>query len=202
LRWPGKQIVLWNFDEAAFHVSDFHQYGWADQSDPASCRKSHLKSGREGLRLNVSAFISREFGVLKTIDGGHVGTFERGATNNADSTAELFGFAAKVMAERWPEKLHIIVTDGPRIHTMLDPKACTNRGFDEIFGDRGLDWILRQTEAELASELSSHKGKATARGARAQQLCLLLTILLVRCDSEHTSATLQRAQIERGRFVA
>jgi hypothetical protein len=152
LRWPGNQIVVWNFDEAAFHVSDFHQYGWADLADPSSQRKPHLKTGREGLRMNVSAFISREFGVLKTSDGRHVGAFERGTTNDADSTAELFGFAGQVMAVRWPEKLHVIVTDGPRIHTMLDVKACnpnvisksdggSNRGFDDIFGDRGLDWI-------------------------------------------------------------
>jgi hypothetical protein len=198
LRWPGDQIVVWNFDESTHHVHDYHNYGWCYLGVSNSDRVPFIRKGAKGARLNVSGFISREYGVLQTAAGEHVGAFEEKTNNTADSTAALFEIAAKIMSDRYPNKLHVIVTDGPRIHTMLDDDACnpnkinlsdggTTRGSDCLFGENGLKtiyeehymekhekWLLKDYRADMWG-----KPEIAAQPLRLERILLKYGVLLL-----------------------
>jgi hypothetical protein len=139
---------VWNFDECAAHVNGVFGWGWVVLDDNNSDRKDFIKKGAKGKRLNLSGFISAEYGVLRDDDDLLVGAFSFGTTNTAKSTTELFEWAAEIVTRRWPHQLHVFFTDGPRIHTRLVDGACNpnyinmadggaNRMFDNLFGEAG-----------------------------------------------------------------
>ena len=58
-----RAVVPWNFDESTFYVSDFHLYGWVDETEenPDLRHISKTRAHRSGALYNVSAFISPQF---------------------------------------------------------------------------------------------------------------------------------------------
>ncbi len=145
----GRRLVVWVFDESSFYVSDFRDCGYADTSVSGYQFKPHIQAGgQKGKRINVSAFISREYGVLRnSVNECHVGALNSG-TNDEVATANLFRLASRLLHLQYPDDLHIIVTDSPSIHSAMPTGACdpskinmrdggVNRGEDRLFGWNG-----------------------------------------------------------------
>ena len=68
-----ENVVVWNYDQCHPTVYDDHKYGWVDTTDPDHGKAKWLGTCGEGPSLTVSAFISRQFGLLVDDDGVHIG---------------------------------------------------------------------------------------------------------------------------------
>ena len=154
----GPKVIVWSFDECSFYPYDFHNYGWVDLKQPyGECKTFIQARGQKGQRLNVSAFISREFGVLyDDIYHRHVGSFDHDKNDSA-TTMKTFRWFIEVVRSKYPDYFHVVATDSPKIHTMMPGSACNpadinlsdggkNRGDDQLFGTRGLKWIFENDE--------------------------------------------------------
>jgi hypothetical protein len=140
---------VWSFDESSFYVGDFSKFAWVDLSCEGGNLRKHLPAGdQKGERVNVSAFVSENFGILYDDHlQHHVGALNRDK-NDANATAEMFRWFARVAKSKYPDFLHIVCTDSPAIHAVLPADACdpnlinisdggSKRGKDTLYGSLG-----------------------------------------------------------------
>jgi len=193
------KIVVWNFDESALYIYHHHGSGWVDLSESNSCRVPYIKNGAKGPRYNIAAFISERFGALVDPDTGRfVGELNLGGTNTTESVAAVFDRFGAVVSKKYPGYLHVVQTDGPKIHCALVADACNpnkvnlsdggkNRGNDQYFGDLGLyriysehydeehpNWKLADFRADLWDKPEIRSQPLLLEAVLARYGCLLI----------------------------
>lgn len=155
----GRIVIVWSFDEAAFYVSDFSKFAWVDTTVENHQYAAHIMANdQKGKRINVSAFISAQFGVLfdKELQH-HVGALNL-EKNDSQSTVQVFRWFARVVAREYPSFLHVVCTDSPAIHAMMPPGACdpslinlsdggANHAADTLYGTMDLKRIFETDPA-------------------------------------------------------
>lgn len=166
-----RRVCVWNFDEASFYVQDFSGHAWVDTSLPDhQFRPYIMANNKKGKRLTVSAFVSARFGVLfDDMLQHHVGALNTETTDQA-TTVEMFRWFASVAAAKYPDYLHVVVTDSPGYHSMMPPDACdpgkinmsdggANREADRLYGTKGLTSIFRTDPSLRNIDTSNFKKK-------------------------------------------
>ena len=97
----------------------------------------------------------------------HVGAHNTDKNDGA-FTIELFRWFAEVVARKYPDFLHVVATDSPKIYTMMPEDSCNpaainvsdegvNRGHDHLFGSHGFKWIF-ENDPELSKIEAPAKG--------------------------------------------
>jgi len=116
-RWlmDSEVVVVWTYDQCKPIVKDFYGMGWVDTTDPDGGFVPWKGDGSRGISLTVSAFQSKEFGLLVDEEGGHVGCLAEGLKSDADVVAEDFAAAADLVTRRWPQYLHVFFMDSPSV---------------------------------------------------------------------------------------
>lgn len=150
-----RSVIVWNFDEAAFHVHDFAACAWIDSSVPEDrYKKFIMANNQKGKRITVSAFVSVKYGVLYDDNiQHHVGALNNDNTDQ-NTTVQIFRWFAAVVSLKYPNDLHVVATDSPAYHSMMPPDACDpskinlsdggkNRVEDQLYGNRGLEAIFK-----------------------------------------------------------